>query len=368
MSSIKLISRLEAEETSVSNYFIDEIMPKANGEFVKVYLYLLRLAQDPLAQPDTEQMADQLMCTEKDILRALKYWAKEGLISLETGADKKPASVSLLPLKGGGEIPPALTAPAASGAPVPSADASSASKQAAGGSAARHGRLTPDRARELRGDEKITQLLYIAEQYLGKILTSNETDRILYFYDELGMSPELIEFLIEYCVEHGHKSIRYIETVALSWNKDGITTVTQARDNASMYNREFYDILKALGIRSRAPVEEEIAYMNRWLREYGFDLPIIQEACGRTVLSLGQPSFPYAEGILADWHRQKLHTMDDIRAADAAHEKARKNREPSRAAASAPANRFNNFHQREYDYGAFEKRILQKQSADKQTS
>ena len=29
--------------TSVSNIFIDEYMPKANGEFIKIYILLLRL-------------------------------------------------------------------------------------------------------------------------------------------------------------------------------------------------------------------------------------------------------------------------------------------------------------------------------------
>ena len=32
-----------ADFTSISNVFLDEYMPKANGEFIKIYLHLLRL-------------------------------------------------------------------------------------------------------------------------------------------------------------------------------------------------------------------------------------------------------------------------------------------------------------------------------------
>ena len=35
--------------------------------------------------------------------------------------------------------------------------------------------------------------------------------------------------------------------------------------------------------------------MNTWLNDYGFTMDIIQEACSRTVLSTGQPSFQYVE-------------------------------------------------------------------------
>ena len=98
--------------------------------------------------------------------------------------------------------------------------------------------LTPDRVKELKQNDEIVQLLYITEQYLGKTLTPTEVKKIMFFYDELHFSPDLIEYLIEYSVSRGHKSIRYIETVALAWAKEGISTVTMAKETNSQYNRE----------------------------------------------------------------------------------------------------------------------------------
>lgn len=53
-----------------------------------------------------------------------------------------------------------------------------------------------DRKKELSSQEEVKQLLYIAEQYLAKQLSSTEVNHILYFYDELHFSSDLIEYLI----------------------------------------------------------------------------------------------------------------------------------------------------------------------------
>ena len=129
----------------------------------------------------------------------------------------------------------------------------------------------------------------------AKTLTPTEMKKILFFYDELKFSPDLIEYLIEYSVSRGHKSMRYIETVALAWADEGITTVTMAKEANSRYAKEYFTIFKSMGISGRNPVDTEISLMNTWLNDYGFTMDIIQEACSRTVLSTGQPSFQYAD-------------------------------------------------------------------------
>ena len=112
--------------------------------------------------------------------------------------------------------------------------------------------------KELKQNEDIIQLLYIAEQYLGKTLTPTETRKILFFYDELHMSVDLIDYLIEYCVGRDHRSIRYIETVAMAWKEEGITTVEMAKDSTSRYSKEYFSVLKAMGIANRNPSDAEI--------------------------------------------------------------------------------------------------------------
>ena len=83
-----------------------------------------------------------------------------------------------------------------------------------------------------------------------------------------------------------------------------------------------------MGISGRNPVDNEITYIDTWRKTYGFDLELIQEACSRTVLSTGQPSFQYADKILSGWKKKNVHTLEDIRLLDAAHKKSASLRNP----------------------------------------
>ena len=219
--------------------------------------------------------------------------------------------------------------------------------------------LSSGRIQALKQNEDIRQLLFLSEQYLGRTLSLGDISRILYFYDELHFSAELLEYLVEYCVSKGSTSLHYIEKVGLAWHEAGITTVEMAKQETTTYNRKYFPILKAFGIRNRNPVSREIADMDRWLDEYGFSQELIAEACARTIAQTGQPSFSYAEGILSKWKAQNVRTLQDVRALDEQHRQKQKTsaRDASAQKSSAP-NRFNNFHQREYDYAKLEQQLL----------
>ena len=356
MATITLQNSSLTEVTILSNTFIDNYMPEANGEFVKVYIYLLRSLSSAPVSFSLEQMADRLLCTERDILRALKYWAKQELLALDFTDTNKLCGIMLL--SPGHQADPAGAETASAREPMTSAPAA-AEPAAASPASVRTQELTPDRISELKQNEDIIQLLYIAEQYLGKTLSPTEIQKILFFYDGLGLSADLIEYLLEYCVSHNHKSIRYIEKVALAWAEEGISTVDQAKSSSSSYNKDYFAILKALGITNRNPVETEITLMDTWLKTYGFSMEIIQEACSRTVLQTGQASFQYTDKILEGWKKKEVQTLDDIRSLDSEYQKRRQSRKAAKKpAAPASGNRFNNFQQREYNFDEYEKHLL----------
>ena len=354
MSLISLQNSSELEVTILSNRFIDNFMPRANGEFVKVYIYLLRAVSSSPSSFSLEHMADRLFCTERDIFRALKYWEGEKILSLTYTTDRQLSGITLLePFADAGHMESSassenifstagtssspVSAQMAAGISQPVALTGSAPKNVSlsssnsavsGGTSSELSTsadyirsLTPDHISELKQNEEVSQLLYIAEQYLAKTLTPTEMQKIFFFYDELHMSADLIEYLVEYCVSRGRKSMRYIETVALAWTRDGVTTVEMARDASSRFSKDYYTILKAMGISGRNPVENEISYIDTWRKTYGFDLELIQEACSRTVLSTGQPSFQYADKILSGWKKKNVHTLEDVRLLDAEHKK-----------------------------------------------
>ena len=166
---IRLRRRKEQEATPVSNVFIDKYMTDANGDYVKVYLYLLRCINADLSNLSISDIADHFDDTEKDVKRALQYWEKMKLLHLEYSG-RKLTSIDLL------DIPEE---------PAEEADRVSLTKSRGRNSRPAKERLAPEP--ELTADEESLQmLLFVTEKYLGKTLSPTEADKIIYFHDTLG--------------------------------------------------------------------------------------------------------------------------------------------------------------------------------------
>ena len=388
MAKITLHSDKQISVTSVSNIFIDEYMSDANGEFVKIYLYLLRLMNAPDAAFSISSIADKFEHTEKDIKRALCYWERMNLLRLEYDDKKNLTGVCLLDSvsKEDSSEDSVLLADAnatASDDADVSADASfdaadSATEQSGNASvsseslsdapiasatvqttAPQKKSYSADELSAFQQNEAVAELFFISERYLSRTLSATDINTMLYIYDVLGFSTDLIEYLIEYCVSKGHTSIRYIEKVALAWAESNVTTVADAKQVSSLHSQSYFMVMKALGIAGRNLVPSETSLIEKWTSEYGFTNELIEEACKRTIQTIHQPSFEYTDSILTNWHKKNIKHLADVAKLDAEHQSRKKNAAASTSAANAPAkNKFNNFSQRSYDYDQLEKMLL----------
>jgi DnaD/phage-associated family protein len=345
MKTLKVKNQFQANATFISNDFIDNYMARANGEFVKVYLFLLRHLSDPCAAFTVSSIADCLGNTENDVLRAFRYWEAEGLLNLERDEDGRITGLELVnvPALSGTSAEPAADMPAAF-EPEPAPAPVSGSKAIPLSS--------------LKAQKELKDLLFITEQYLGKTLSHTDVEAITYFYHDLKMSKDLIEYLVESCVENGHKSMRYMKKVALSWSDDGVTTVEQAKLRSSRYNQNCYTVLNAFGIKNRGPAESELAYINKWTQQMGFSLELVQEACRRTISATHQASFEYADSILERWHDNHVHHLGDISALDEAFHREKESRRSSTSRNRSAAKNMNNFERRTYDMDSLEEQLL----------
>lgn len=282
-----------SDSTMVSNLFIDEYMKSANDAQIKVYLYLLRMMGAHRAASVSE-MADQFNHTEKDVVRSLRYWEQKGLLDLDfdsrntlisirlcrpgtvpdiasdTGrtadagrvlAFSQPAGNlladaarenSCLPMAAGGFYPAQASMslnslPSASSDPLPETVSGTGAEGnvSAGdpGAAALTGRT--DRTSspsELEAVESFSanadraRLLFVIEQYIGKPLSLNEIRIIYHISEQLRFSDDMIDYLLQYCVDRGKKDFRYIKKVAENWAKSGIFTPLQAEQAAAHEN------------------------------------------------------------------------------------------------------------------------------------
>ena len=356
-------NNINAAVTAVSNTFIDEYMGTASGEYVKVYLYLLRHAGKNVEIPD---IAEALNHTEADVRRALAYWERAGVLTSEKEEPAAgEAAVTREDLTDAGYIIPESRRNYRDSdveGRMPEESAADSGKQLQGserGMAKQPGTMdipdagnSYDRMKRLSADEEFSALLYAVQQYLGKTFSAIECEKFAYFYDVLHMSCELLEYLAEYCAEGGHTSIRYIEKVALNWYQAGIHTRDEAREHSTRYSKDTSAVMKAFGIMGRNAGTAEQEFIRRWFKEFGFDSMIVTEACNRTLTATGSASFPYADKILAGWKENGVRTLQDVDALDKRRQEkqAKKSGPASRQTRNTSTNRFNNFEQRSYNY------------------
>lgn len=353
MKPLSIDTNYPCDVTVIPNKFFDVFMPRANGEFVKIYFYLLRMTGSS-ASPSLGEIADSLNYTEQDVLRAFRYWEKEGLLRMTCDEKGNLTGLCLINLCSG--IPEAKspekdgTSPQAAVTevlePVSDIPADYAER-----------RISTARVSELSGSEDIREMLFAIQSYLNKKLSPNEIQRLLYFYDELHFSTDLIAFLVEYCNDKDHKSMHYIDKVALNWYNDGIKTVRDARKAISSYRKDYFDIFRALGITGRNPIEPEIEIMKKWIDSYGMSMEVITEACTKTVFNTKKPNLKYTDSIIENWHKKGIRTGEELarhlsESANASSSSEKKTQKSSRA-----VNKFNNFEQRKTDYNELEKKL-----------
>lgn len=362
MEKITLYSAGAVEATAVSNIFIDNYMPTANGSYVKVYLYLLRCLSSHMRDFSVSYLADQLEDTEKDIIRALKYWEKVKLIQLKYNGTGEITSITL-------KEPQPLEEHEACPAPVspiplePSYEAQENPLQKSEPYVPERPIYTNEQITELSGNDEIKWTMNIIEIYLERPLKPKDIQLILYLYDSVHFSPELIMYLYEYCISKNKKNSSYIEAVALAWAEQGISTVDQAEMANTVYNTNYTAITKAFGL-NRGPGAIEKEYIDKWLYKFGFAIEIIVEACNRTILNTQKADFKYADKILENWHANQVTKPEDIKRLDTAFNISRNVKvSPSvKDVQQKPSNnRFNAFPQRNYskaDYEDMEKRLL----------
>ena len=409
MTAINISSDIATSFTTVSDIFIDQYMPKANGEFVKVYLYLLRATGSGAGIATISEIADHFSNTEADIIRALNYWASEGILQVQTGADGQIMGINLCSLSVSGmqaaqsNIQSAVADNAAqnnlqnsvvnnaaqnilqnsvvnnaaqniSTANIRMQDSvvEKLKSQTTDKAASSQKEYTLDEIKEFRKNPDISELFFIIETYLKHTLSSTDTNMVLYWLDELHFSTDLVEYLVEYCITKGHSSLRYMNKVALGWADAGIKTVDQAKDDAAAHSQIYYSVMKALGITGRNLVDSEVSLINKWVGEYGFDIELVKAACNKTISAIQKPSFEYTDSILANWRKKDVHTLKDVEVLDANFAKANKasatgssqstnatnGSSKPKSNNSSSKNKFNNFNQRNNDYDKLEKLFL----------
>lgn len=306
--------------TPVSNIFIDKYMPKARGEFVKVYLLGLKYCVSGELGVSSSIMASALHLLETDVLNSWSYWNDEGIIKMTPVDNMGNFSIEFVDLSN----------------PMNSDDENI------------------NLLKELDNNSTKDMLLDI-EKLIGRPLSTREVTIYINWIKDFKFEPELILLLIQYCISKGKTDFRYIETIAISWHDSNIKTIEEAQNFITRHEDKWINIRKILnyiGIKDGEVMKPQEEMLTKWLNIYKFPLDVIFKACDICFHRINKADFKYIDGILNSWHKDGIKTINDVLVKDK--KKSVKNNTKFKAKVDS----FNDYEQRDYDFDALEKKLL----------
>ena len=315
-----------SEYTPVSNVFIDKHMPKARGEYVKVYLLGLKYSSSGEPGVSSEIMARTLHLLETDVMNAWNYWTDEGVINMTSIDEMGNFRIEFNIL-----------------------------------SNTQSSNNNINLLKEL-DNQSIKDMLQDIEKLLGRPLSTKEMTMYLGWIDEYNFNPELILLLIQYCASKGKTDSRYIEKVALSWSDLNVHSVEDAQQFIKKHEDKWINIRKILnylGMKDAEVMKPQELILDKWLNTFNFSVEVIEKASDVCFQRINKSDFKYIDGILTSWSKEGIKTLEDVAKKDYKKSIGKKN-----TVKNSNKGTFNNFEQRNYDYEDLEKRLLGRDKDD----
>lgn len=187
-----------------------------------------------------------------------------------------------------------------------------------------------DVTREYRTNPEFPSMVGEAQRRLGRLLSTEELKILLSLYRYLGLPPEVISILINYCIQRSRArgqtrmpSIRSIEKEGYRWADLGIDTMEDAAvymQSQLSLHADIERVRALLGIEGRKLTPGEEKLITAWL-SWGFGEREIRLAYEKTCMNTGGLKWPYLNSILKSWHEQGLRTLEQIEQGDRLPEK-----------------------------------------------
>lgn len=311
---------MDLGDTPIENIFINDFMPVADGNFVKVYLMGYKIAKDSrgLKSFDSNLIADLLGLIESDIIRAWDYWERVGIVKKIFVDGESNYSIEFVNLK-----------------ELYIENIYTASEK------------TESRKDQnsILDDPKIAALLTNTDKMMGGRLTIMQKQDIASWRDVYNMPTDLIEEAFNYSINvKDVNKLSYIEAVVRNWSEKNIRTMEDVEKSYLEYDEKYYRFMKIknrIGIGFKPYTKTDFDIVNAWYDKFNMDEEVILAACDKCV-NIANPNLGYVNRILLNWNGKGIKVVDDIQAMDV---------KPKGSTTSANTKtKFHNFKQLSDDY------------------
>lgn len=265
--------------TPISDLFFTEYLSESNGDFIKVYLYILFLSKYN-KDIKVNDLSKKLALNFKTIQDALKYWEDLGVIT------KKNTGYILNNLQ----------------------------------EMELHKLYKPRLSSAINTEEtnknkyRASAIENINNSFFQGIMSPSWYHDIDLWFKKYHFDEQVMIALFNYCFERSALHRNYIQTVAEAWYNNHITTFNDLDlyyQKQEKLNRMKKDITKKLGL-SRNLTEYEEEYIKKWMVDFSYGLDIIELALKKTT-SKSNFSFDYIDKIISDWYDRNLKSAEEVK-------------------------------------------------------
>ena len=268
-------------KTEIPDVFFTEYLPLANGDFVKVYIYMLFLSNYGKDANITD-LSKILALPYNTIQDALKFWEEQGVIIKKTNGY---SLVNLQEIELSKLYNPKLT------------------------SSSEDIKLTEKSKYRAHAIDSINN------QFFQCLLSPSWYTDIDLWFNKYGFDEQVMIALFNYCADNRALHRNYIQTVADAWAKNNIKTFNDLDDyfaRNDKINILKKEISKKLRLQRNFNTFEE-DYITKWNQDFGYGMDIIEIALKRSTSKVNA-GFDYYDKLLTDWHQKGLNSAYDVQA------------------------------------------------------
>lgn len=274
--------------SAFSNVFVfptviaDKYLKLCKGEHLKVLIYIMRMSSN---KPTVDEIATALDLAAYDVKEAILFWADAGLLLTQSEAVKTEKEKTV--------------------------------KRA----------LKPQRediAKRGLEDPKIKYLLNETQLKFGRNLKTNESQTLVWLYDDIGMDVSLILYIVEYAKQKDKGNIRFIESLAIDWFDKGVETIADAEEQVrliALSEQAWAVVCRAFGIERRKPTKKEDELAQKWVNEWKISSELLKAAYDACVDAKSKLTFPYVAKIIENWHNSGYKKTEDIKPKESANDR-----------------------------------------------
>lgn len=265
--------------TSLPDIFFTEYLSYADGNYIKIYLYIIFLAKY-CKDIKVNDLAKKLQLPLKTIQDGLKFWEEQHVIT------KKNTGYILNNLQ---EMElHKLYNPKVTSSPE-------------------------ELEKSAKNQYRSKAIENINNEFFQGIMSPSWYSDIDLWFKKYKFDEEVMIALFRYCFNRSALHRNYIQTVAEAWAQNNIKTF----NDLELYSEKQEKLKSLEGIISkklnlnRQLSQYEEGYVSKWNIDFGFNFDIIELALKKTT-SKSNISFDYLDKILTDWHDRNLKTTSEI--------------------------------------------------------